>query len=124
MMNDIRTPSEYFESRNKKRKKLEELKLRLNDILIHLQKLKGQTNTTQGYKRVVEHEMKRIEKKKRNQLHSEGSKIVLDKILDNDNDHNVVESIKEELDERIFRRIENHFNKATSQMKDDVFNHK
>ena len=123
-MNDIRTPSQYFESRNKKRKKLEELKLRLNDILSHLQELRSKPNTTQGFKRVVEHEMKRVEKKKRYQLHSEGSKIVLNKILNNDNPHNIVESIKEELDERIFKRIENHFNKATSQMKDDVFNDK
>ena len=123
-MMDIRTPSYYFEERNNRRKKLQELNLRLDDVIRHLQELKEKPNTTHGYKKVVQHELDRVEKKKKSELKSKGTKVIVNKILDIDDPYDVSESIKDELDKRIFKRVEPHFDKTTNQMTTDIFDHK
>lgn len=123
-MMDIRTPSYYFEERNNRRKKLQQLNMRLDDVIRHLQGLKEKPNTTHGYKKVVQNELDRVEKKKKSELKSKGAKVIVNKILDIDDPYDVSESIKDELDKRIFKRVEPHFDKTTNQMNTDIFDHK
>ena len=121
---DIRTPSYYFEESNKRRKKIQEMNLRLDDVLRHLQVLREKPNTTYGYTKVVAHEMDRVEKKKKSELRSKGAKVILNKILDTDDPDDIRESIMNELDERVFRKIEPQFDKTTTEMTTDIFDHK
>ena len=87
-------------------------------------KIKEKPNTTHGYKKVVQHELDRVEKKKKSELKSKGAKVIVNKILDIDDPYDVSESIKDELDKRIFKRVEPHFDKTTRQMNTDIFDHK
>ena len=45
----------------------------------------------------------------------------MNKILDSDDPYDVNESIKDELDERVFKKVEPHFDKTTRQMNTDIF---
>ena len=122
-MIDIRTPSYYFEKSKNKKKKIQEVGLKVDEVLKHLQDLKDKPNTTYGYKKVVQNEMNRVQKEK-SELKSKGAKVIVDKILDIDDPFDVSESIKDELDKRIFKRAETHLDKAGSQIQDHIFDHK
>ena len=63
-------------------------------------------------------------KKKKSELKSKGAKVIVNKILDIDDPFDVSESIMNELDERVFKKVEPHFDKTTNQMNTDIFDHK
>ena len=64
-MPDIRTPSYYFEDRNRKRKQLNDIKVKLDDLLEHLQNLKEQPGKTKAHQTIVKNELKKVKEKQK-----------------------------------------------------------
>lgn len=122
-MADIRTPSFYFEERNKRRKNIDNINLRLDEILIHLNELKGLPNTTKAYKKIVDSEIKRVENKQDMDRRQKMSKVIINKMVDGDPTE-VTEIIKREIDERVSQRVEPDLIKASQEMWRDMFGDK
>ena len=107
-MTDIREPSFYFEERNRRRKQIHDIKIRLDELLVHLQSLKEKKGVTPAYKTIVENELKRVKKKRIDQSRKMSAKVIVDKIID-DEESDAVDLMKEELDLRAFKKIEPDF---------------
>ena len=122
-MSDIRTPSFYFEERNKRRKNIDNINLRLDEILTHLNELKGLPNTTKAYKKIVDSEIKRVENKQDMDRRQKMSKVIINKMVDGD-PKEVTEIIKREIDERVSQRVEPDLIKASQEMWRDMFGDK
>ena len=122
-MSDIRTPSFYFEERNKRRKNIDNINQRLDEILIHLNELKGRPNTTKAYKKIVDSEIKRVENKQDMERRKKMSKVIINKMVDGEPSE-VTETIKREIDERVAQRVEPDLIKASQEMWRDMFGDK
>ena len=120
MNRDIRTPAFYFEDRNRKRQKLHELKIKLDDVVAHLQELKQAPGKTKAHQTIVNNELKRVKKKQKNQRAQQVSRDIVDKIMDGDA-VGAVEMMKEELDTRVFLRIEPNLVGAGREMQEHIF---
>ena len=120
-MPDIRTPSFYFEDRNRKRQKLQELKMKLDDVVAHLQELKQTPGKTKAHQTIVKNELKRVKEKQKRQRGQQVSRDIVDKIMDGDG-VSAVEMMKEELDARVFLRIEPDLDRAGKEMQEHIFN--
>jgi len=122
-VSDIRTPSFYFEERNKRRKNIDNINLRLDEILTHLNELKGRPNTTKAYKKIVDSEIKRVENKQDMERRKKMSKVIINKMVDGEPSE-VTETIKREIDERVAQRVEPDLIKASQEMWRDMFGDK
>lgn len=119
-MTDIREPSFYFEERNRRRKQIHDIKIRLDELLVHLQSLREKKGVTPAYKTIVENELKRVKKKRIDQSRKMSAKVIVDKIID-DEESDAVDLMKEELDLRAFKKIEPDFIQGGSQMQEHIF---
>ena len=119
-MSDIRTPSYYFEERNRKRQQINDIKVKLDDLLIHLQGLKNKEGSTPAYKTIVDNEINRVKKKRIQQGRRKQAKSIVDKIIDNDGS-DAVEMMKEELDLRAYSKIQPDIQKAGSEIENELF---
>ena len=119
-MIDIRTPSFYFEDRNRKRQQIQEFKMKLEDVLSHLQELKKEQDKTKAHQTIVKNELKRVKEKHKRQRGQKVSRDIIDRIVDGDG-VSAVEMMKEELDTRVFLRIEPDLDKAGREMQNHIF---
>jgi len=119
-VSDIRTPSYYFEERNRKRQQINDIKVKLDDLLIHLQGLKNKEGSTPAYKTIVDNEINRVKKKRIQQGRREEAQSIVDKIIDNDGS-DVVEMMKDELDLRAYSKIQPDIQKAGSEIENQLF---
>ena len=119
-MSDIRTPSFYFENKNRKSQQLQDLKIKLADVLSHLQHLKQAPGKTKAYQTIVKNEFKRAKEKQKKQRGHQVSKDIVDKIMDGDG-ISAIEMMKEELDKRVFMRIEPDLERAGGEMVNHIF---
>ena len=122
-MSDIRTPSYYFEDRNRKRDVIKNVNLQLDQILSHLYELKEKPNTTKAYKKIVDNEIKRAENTQDMERRKKMSKVIINKMVDGDPSE-VTETIKREIDERVAQRVEPDLIKASQEMWRDMFGDK
>ena len=122
-MSDIRTPSFYFEERNKRRKKIDDINPRLDEILIHLNELKGRPNTTKAYKKIVDNEIKRVENTQDMERRKKMSKVIINKMIDGDPSE-VTDTIKREIDDRVNKKGEPDLIKSSQEMWRDIFDDK
>ena len=120
LMRDIRTPSFYFQDRNDKREKLNQINLHLDNILEGLQSLKSKSGATPAYKKIVKNEIKRVEKKKVDKRKFDASTDIVDRIIDNDFD-DVVTMIKDELDLRAYTQMTPEIKSTASEIQNQVF---
>jgi len=119
-MRDIRTPSYYFEDRNNKRERLNQINLQLDVVLENLQELKKKSESTPAYKKIVKNEIKRVEKKKVDKRKMDASRDIVDKIFDGSVD-DAVESIKDELDLRAYTRMVPDIKRTANEIQNQVF---
>jgi len=119
-MADIRTPTFYFEDRNRRREKVNEIKVKLDELIIHLQTLKQQPGQTQATKVLVEKELKKVAQKKKDHRRQKATRVIVNKILDDDPD-SAIELMVNELAYRIHSRIEPDMKKAGQEMTTHIF---
>ena len=119
-MTDIRTPFCYFEDRNRKRKQLNDIKVKLDDLLEHLQNLKEQPGKTKAHQTIVKNELKKVKEKQKSERGQQVSRDIVDKIVSGDGS-SAVELMKDELDARTFLKIEPDIKRAGSMMEEHMF---
>ena len=120
MRRDIRTPAFYFEDRNNKRERLNQINLQLDVVLENLQELKDKSGSTPAYKQIVNNEIKRVKKKKVDKRKMEASKDIVDKIFADDFE-DAVDMIKDELDLRAYTRMVPDIKRTANEIQNQVF---
>ena len=117
---DIRTPEQYFTSREKTERSLANIKRKLEDLQVHLQKLRTRGGTP-AEKQLVDDELVKVKKTKAKQDDLKHSSAIINSISVNDEIDETVDMVKEELDRRIYKRVEPYLKLAGKDMERQIF---
>ena len=116
---DIRTPDVYFKSKEATQERLESIKGKLDDLMVHLQNLRRKGGTPAQQELVKQELTKTVEKKDRREKRQNAVSIV-DEISEGNTDE-AVELMKDELDRRIHKRVEPFLQVAGSEIEEQIF---
>ena len=117
---DIRTPSVYFTDRENTEKTLDNIKVKLDDLLEKLQTMRNDRNNTPAKQTLINQEIEKTKKKKEKKADRERAlKIVTH--IQNDDDEAAVNSMYEEIDYKIFKKIEPYMKEAGEEMQKHIF---
>lgn len=113
---DIRTPAVYFQNREIDERRVEAIKEKLDDLTEYLQDLKKNPSSTPATKELASKEIGKLRRRKE----IKNAVKIVNRIESNDTNE-VVDQIKDSLDERIHRRIEPYLELAGSDIAKQIF---
>ena len=116
---DIRTPDVYFKSKEATQERLESIKGKLDDLMVHLQNLR-QKGGTPAQQELVKQELTKAVKKKEKREKHQNSISIVDEISEGNTDE-AVDLMKYELDRRIHKRVEPFLKVAGSEIEEQIF---
>lgn len=117
---DIRTPSVYFTDRENTEKTLDNIKVKLDDLLEKLQAMRNDRNNTPAKQTLINQEIENTKKRKEKKAGRDRAlKIVTH--IQNDDEEAAVDSIYDEIDYKIFKRIEPYMKEAGEEMQNQIF---
>ncbi len=119
-MNDVRTPSSYFQQRGASPEALEKLKGKLDELLVSLYEYKERFKTTPAETQILDREIDHVERRRYQQISMEyASKVV--EAFAHGKPNQVVDALWNALDYKMFRRLEPFLVKAGEEMEEQVF---
>ena len=121
-MRDLRTPSHYWEQHQRVKEALTSANGKLDDLIAYLQEHTGiKPKKSEAYKKIANLEMTRALKRKERQRRQTATVEIVDKIIAGDLPQ-ASKLMREEIDARVFHRIEPSMIEAGRKMENHIFN--
>ena len=117
---DIRTPAVYFTERESSRQTIDNIKVKLDDLLFKLQAMRNERNNTPAKSTLINQEIEKAKKKKEKKADRDRALKIITHIQDDDEEA-AINSMYEEIDYRIFKKIEPYMKEAGEEMQKQIF---
>ena len=119
-MNDVRTPTTYFEQRGASPEALNKLKGKLDDLLTSLYEYKERFKTTEAEEQILDEEINKAELLRYKKVSRENASKVV-KAFSYGTPEDAVNAIWEALDYKVFCRVEPYMVKTGEEMEEQIF---
>ena len=119
-MDDIRTPTTYFQKRGASPQAITKLKGKLDDLLESLYEYKERFQTTPAEEEILDAEIDKAELRRYKKVSKEYASKVAEAFVHGTPD-DVVDALWEALDYKMFCRVEPFMIKAGEEMEDQIF---
>ena len=119
-MDDVRTPTTYFQERGASPEAITKLKDKLDDLLVSLYEYKERIQTTAAEEKILDAEIDKAELRRYKKVSKEYASKVAEAFIHGTPD-DVVDSLWEALDYKVFCRVEPFMVKAGEEMEEQVF---
>jgi len=119
-MNDIRTPTTYFQKRGASPEALIKLKGKLDDLLESLYEYKRRIQTTQAEEKIVEQEIDKAERKRYKKASIKNALRVVDAATYG-TPEDIADAIMEAIDYKVFVRVNPYMQDTGKQMEEQIF---
>ena len=119
-MNDVRTPTTYFQERGANPEALNKLKGKLDDLLTSLYEYKERFKTTEAEEQILEEEINKAELLRYKKVSRENASKVVN-AFSYGTPEDAVNAIWEALDYKVFCRVEPYMVKTGEEMEEQIF---
>lgn len=119
-MNDVRTPTTYFQERGASPEAINKLKSKLDDLLVSLYEYKERFQTTPAEDKILDAEIDKAEFRRYKKVSKEYASKVAEAFIHGTPD-DVVDAITEALDYKVSCRVEPFMVKAGEEMEEKIF---
>ena len=119
-MDDVRTPTTYFEQRGASPEALNKLKGKLDDLLTSLYEYKERFETTEAEDQILEEEINKAELLRYKKTSKENASKVVEAFT-HGTPEDAVNAIWEALDYKVFCRVEPYMIKTGEEMEEQIF---
>jgi len=121
-MRDYRTPETYYEDKDVRKKELslENLKSKLDDLLLSLHALQEKSKPSPAYKKILNREIDKAELQRyKKQSKANAAKVI--EALINGTDDDAIDALTEALEYKIFCRVEPYMVETGDKIERQVF---
>ena len=119
-MDDVRTPTTYFQERGASPESITKLKGKLDDLLVSLYEYKERFQTTPAEDKILDDEIDKVELRRYKKVSKQYASKVAEAIIHGTPD-DVMDAITEALDYKVFCRVEPFMVKAGEEMEEQIF---
>ena len=119
-MNDVRTPTTYFQERGASPEAITRLKGKLDDLLVSLYEYKERFQTTPAEEEILDTEISKTELKRYKKVSKENASKVVEAFI-HGTPEDAANAICEALDYKVFCRVEPFMVKTGEEMEEQIF---
>lgn len=119
-MDDVRTPTTYFQERGASPEAITKLKGKLDDLLVSLYEYKEKFQTTPAEEEILDDEIEKAELRRYKKVSKENASKVVEAFI-HGTPEDVVDALWEALDYKVFCRVEPHLVKSGEEIEEQIF---